>query len=155
MEILHDYFLWSPQEIPLLFLLTPVISICYFFNTPEKSMSSASRPLIFSGITHSWSWIDISEAKNFALVTAATWHYLVTGTFFARKVWNVMKNKINNGKGKKNCHDERVVFNFTLFCYLVCFETLKVGFRLYLTNKIIKSEKYSWNNHAIIFWLAS
>ena len=44
------------------------------------------------------------------------------------------------GETKKPCHDERLVFNFALFCY-VCFETLEVGFGLYLTNKIIKSEK--------------
>ena len=43
------------------------------------------------------------------------------------------------GETKKPCHNEIVVFNFALFFY-VCFETLEVGFGLYLTNKVITGE---------------
>ena len=75
-EISHDFFL-SPQEISFLFLLTPVISIFYFFNIPENSMSSASLVWIFLKYPI-LAVIGMSETKKKnALVAAATWLYLV------------------------------------------------------------------------------
>ena len=100
----HMIFL-SPQKISLPFLLTSLISIFYFFNTSENPMSSASPVLILSGTAHSCSHRYITETKIFALVAAATWLYLVTGRYFARKVRkNVMKNKtlVDNGRDKNN-----------------------------------------------------
>ena len=145
MEIPHDFL--SPLEIPLLFLLTHGISnsIFYFFNAPGNNMSSASPIWSFSGKAHSCSH-SISVRQKILLKDwwLATWLYLVTGKYCARKVHiNVMKNKtvVDNERDKENpVMMKGLIFNFAFFCY-VCFETLEVGFGLYLTNKIIKNRE--------------
>ena len=76
-----------------------------FFQYLWKSHVLSLPCFNFSGTAHSCSHRYITETKIFALVAAATWLYLVTGRYFARKVRkNVMKNKtlVDNGRDKNN-----------------------------------------------------
>ena len=117
-EISHDFFL-SPQEISFLFLLTPVISIFYFFNIPENSMSSASLVWIFLRYPI-LAVIGLSETKKKKCSGGCSYLALSGESWRGAYKCYEKENYWITGEIRKPCHDERFVFNFALF-YSVMF----------------------------------